>query len=136
MNNVLKHVAAQIDVSQLMFSQQVLLKVILPGPVFEFIFALLHITPVDNLISSEDLVYASLVSIKVVVGAEALGRLGAAWNGALEGLVVSSFVFSSRLVSVDATGSAEPNSLQLGFRLHFGIATQTPIQPDDRSPQG
>ena len=90
-----------------MFSQQVLLKVILPGPVFEFIFALLHITPVDDLIPGKDLVDTSLMSIKVVVGAEALGRLRAVLNGAFEGLVVSSFVFPSCLVSVDVTGPAD-----------------------------
>ena len=108
LSNLLKHIAAQIDVFQLMLSQQVLLEVVLPGPVFEFIFALFHITPIDDLVSTKNLVDTSLMSIKVVVGTEALGRLGAALNGAFVGLVVSSFVLPGRLCQLTATGAADP----------------------------
>jgi hypothetical protein len=58
LNGLLKCVATYVDVFNFMFSLQVLLEVVLPGPVFELILTLALVTSVDNLASSSDLVDA------------------------------------------------------------------------------
>src|SRR6516225_7220181 len=92
--NLLKSKRGQVDIFQVMFSPQVLPKVVLSGPVLEFLAALVNITAVKGFDTDDHLVDTSLVTVEVVVGAESLGRLGAFCNSAFKGPIVPSSVFA------------------------------------------
>lgn len=76
-----------------MFSLQVLFEVVLSRPVLGLILALVDIAAIYRFVGFPDLVNTSLVSFKVVIGAESLGCLGTAGNVALVRLVVPCFMF-------------------------------------------
>jgi hypothetical protein len=72
-----------------------LLEIVLSRPVLGFVFARVYITPIDGFVSSTQtkLMDASLMPFKVVVGAEAVGRLAAADDIAFERPIVPGQVF-------------------------------------------
>ncbi len=104
--NLLKSKRGQVNIFQVVFSLQVLPKVVLSRPVLEFLAALVNIAAVKGFDADNHLVDTSLVTVEVVVGAESLGRLGAFCNSAFKGPIVPSSVFAKQMgISVGVSNS-------------------------------
>lgn len=99
-NALPKREPSQVGGLHIVSSLQVLLEVVLPGPVLGFVFARTQITAIDGLVfSGAEIVDTSLMPVKVILCAESLDRSRAARNVALEGLLVPGLVFPSLRVS-------------------------------------
>lgn len=96
-----EHEMAQVVGIEVVLPLQVLLKIVLSGPVLWLILTRTQTTTIDCHVSCADLVDASLMSVEVVVGAEPLDGLYAVWNGTFVGLIVPSLMFPGHSVSAE-----------------------------------